>query len=66
MSSYIGLLADNGAGNAVGTILFLGVLVLIIAGVWKTFTKAGEPGWAALIPIYNVVVLCRIAGKPEW
>ena len=30
------------------------------------FKKAGEPGWAALIPIYNIMVLLKIAGKPMW
>ncbi len=33
---------------------------------WKIFDKAGKPGWAAIIPIYNVIVLLQIAGKPEW
>lgn len=42
----------------------LGLVALV--GVWKVFTKAGEPGWAALIPIYNVFVLMRIAGRPGW
>ena len=60
------LLAQDEGGGAVGLIVGLALLAFIIAGVWKTFTKAGEPGWAAIIPIYNVIVLCRIAGKPEW
>ena len=34
--------------------------------LWKIFTKAGEPGWAAIIPIYNFYVMCKIAGKPGW
>ncbi len=37
---------------------------LVIAGLWKAFTKAGKPGWAAIIPIYNTIVLPQIAGKP--
>lgn len=44
----------------------LAILVAIIAGFWKVFTKAGKPGWAAIIPIYNVIVLLEIAGKPLW
>jgi hypothetical protein len=40
-------------------------LILIIA-LWKVFTKAGQPGWACLIPIYNIYILCKIAGKPGW
>ena len=34
--------------------------------MWKVFTKAGQPGWACLIPIYNLYVLCKIAGRPGW
>jgi hypothetical protein len=44
----------------------LAILVLIIAGFWKVFTKAGHPGWAAIIPIYNVYILLQIAGRPGW
>ena len=43
----------------------LGLLVLIIAAMWCVFTKAGQPGWAALIPFYMYVML-QIAGKPGW
>jgi len=44
----------------------LAILVGIIAGIWKVFTKAGKPGWAAIVPIYNLIVLLEIAGKPLW
>ena len=47
-------------------VLYLIVIVLTIAGMWKTFTKAGKPGWAAIIPIYNIVIIMEIAGKPTW
>ncbi len=33
---------------------------------WKVFTKAGQPGWACLVPIYNLYVLTQIAGKEWW
>ena len=41
-------------------------MVVLIASLWKVFTKAGEPGWAAIIPIYNFIVMLKIAGKPLW
>ncbi len=44
----------------------LAVIVFVIAGLWKTFMKAGHPGWAAIIPIYNLYVICKIAGRPGW
>lgn len=47
-------------------VLYFGVIFLAIAGVWKAFAKAGQPGWACIIPIYNVIVMLQIAGKPIW
>jgi hypothetical protein len=40
--------------------------ILMIAALWKVFTKAGQPGWAAIIPILNTYFLCKIAGRPGW
>ena len=48
------------------TIVWLVVMVLMIAALWKIFVKAGEPGWAAIVPIYNFIVMLKIAGKPLW
>lgn len=44
----------------------LAIVILIIAGVWKTFAKAGQPGWAAIIPIFNVYILLKVANRPWW
>jgi hypothetical protein len=47
--------------------LFASLLSLIgLIGMWKSFAKAGQPGWAAIIPIYNAVVLLEMAGRPIW
>lgn len=54
------------AGGMLALLIQLAIFVLIIAGLWKVFTKAGKPGWAAIIPIYNFIVLLEIAGKPIW
>jgi uncharacterized membrane protein YhaH (DUF805 family) len=54
------------AGMGVFALVWLALVVLMIAALWKVFAKAGEPGWAAIIPIYNYVVLDRIAGRPTW
>ncbi len=56
-------------GGLLGMVFLLGMgvfVLLIIASMWKVFVKAGKPGWASLIPIYNVIVLLEIAGKPIW
>jgi hypothetical protein len=55
-----------GALGPIFWICFLAFLVFMIASMWKVFTKAGKPGWACIIPIYNVVVLLDIVGKPLW
>ena len=47
-------------------IIYLAIMVVIIAGAWKMFTKAGKPGWGVLIPIYNAILLLEIAGRPIW
>lgn len=47
-------------------LLELAIIVAVIAGFWKVFAKAGKPGWAAIIPIYNIIVLLQIANKPLW
>lgn len=52
--------------GAVIGLLYLALIVLVIAGFWKVFVKAGHPGWAAIVPIYNVYILLKIAGKPGW
>jgi hypothetical protein len=57
---------DSGGSSILGFIIPLAIVVLMIAAVWRVFTKAGQPGWAALIPIYNVYVLCKVGGKPGW
>jgi len=47
-------------------LVFLFVVLLMIISLWRVFEKSGEPGWACLVPIYNMVVLLNIAGKPIW
>jgi hypothetical protein len=42
------------------------VVIFILVSMWKVYQKAGKPGWAAIIPIYNILVLLEIVGKPWW
>ena len=53
-------------GNLVIVLISVGILVLVTAGTWRAYEKAGEPGWACLVPIYNLIVLLRIAGERWW
>jgi hypothetical protein len=47
-------------------IIYVAVLVLLLASNWAIFTKAGKPGWASIVPIYNYVIFLEIIGKPWW
>ena len=48
--------------------MIVGLLIalFLIVAMWKVFTKAGQPGWACIIPIYNLYVWCKIVGRPWW
>jgi hypothetical protein len=59
---------DQGGGAPVWIVLLiqLAILVLVIAGAWRMYEKAGQPGWAVLIPFYNAYVLLKIVNRPGW
>jgi hypothetical protein len=61
--------ADTAA--LLGSLAVFGVIALVatvigIIVMWKVFAKAGQPGWASIIPIYNFYVMTKIAGRPGW
>jgi hypothetical protein len=58
-------LQSSGSGN-IELFVTLALTAAIFAGLWKMFEKAGEPGWAGIIPIYNLYVLVRISGNAWW
>jgi len=72
-TALVPLQSGGGSGGGAGTVVFallaLVVVLLptlvVLAGYWLAFEKAGEPGWAAIVPVYNVWVLVRISGN-EW
>lgn len=69
MQSQLPLLLDGVISGFFGLIfglLYMAIFIAVIAGMWKLFEKAGKPGWASLIPIYNVIVMMEIIGKPLW
>ena len=63
MTAAGGILAGVGM---IGMLIYLAFVILILASAWKIFAKAGKPGWAAIIPIYNWVILLEIVGRPVW
>ncbi len=62
-----GLLASSSGGApAVLLVIYIAIIVVLIAGVWKLFEKAGQFGWAAIIPIYNYYVMLKVVKRPGW
>jgi hypothetical protein len=47
-------------------IFYIGIILLLIIAQWKIYEKAGQPGWAVIIPFYNLYILLKIVGKPGW
>ena len=47
-------------------ILILFLVIYILIGMAKAFAKAGKPGWAAIVPVYNFICILEMAGKPMW
>ena len=52
--------------EAIFVIIYLVLIIFMFAAMWKVFTKAGQPGWATIIPLYNMYILLKVAGKPGW
>ncbi|MCX6055754.1 MAG: DUF5684 domain-containing protein [Chloroflexi bacterium] len=61
---------NNNAGFAVlgfvAWLFYMAIGVFYIFCMWKIYVKAGKPGWAAIVPIYNILVQLEILGKPWW
>lgn len=68
------ILAQNNSGGGGGAaivgcmfgIIYLALIVAVIAGMWKMFVKAGQPGWACIVPFYNAYIMLKIVGRPGW
>lgn len=59
--------ASGGAGaGATLTLFFFAMIFVMIAAQWMVFTKAGQPGWACLIPILNLLVILKLVKRPMW
>jgi hypothetical protein len=58
--------AAAGGMGVFGTILYIALIVFSIIVMWKVFVKAGQPGWVCIIPIYNIYLMMKIAGRPGW
>ena len=60
------LASGSGVGIGIAVVIYIAVIVFEIAALWMVFTKAGEEGWKAIIPIWNLLIILRISGRPWW
>jgi len=68
------MLDSMDVATSLGVMAFMGVYMFVMLAIvvvtmviqWKVYVKAGQPGWAAIIPIYNIYVLLQIIGRPTW
>lgn len=57
----------SGAGVAlVLLLLYVVVIGFSVAGMWLSFEKAGLAGWGAIVPVYNLYLLTKMAGREWW
>lgn len=56
----------QGDPSPIAGLFGLAIFVAIVASWWKVFTKGGQPGWGALIPIYNLYLILKMIGRPGW
>jgi hypothetical protein len=66
MDDYSVSYSADMSSNPVFWIVYAAVIVVGIIAMWRVFTKAGRPGWAAIVPIYNTYTLIKIAGYSGW
>ncbi len=58
---------ETGIGTYIGILIIAGpFLVLVYAGYWALFKKAGRRGWEAIIPFYSSYVMLKLSGRPGW
>ena len=53
------------ASSLISDLISLAITVFMCVVMWKINEKAGEPGWACLIPFYSNWINCKVA-KKKW
>lgn len=61
--ALLALAASVGIGVWLITLV---LLVVMLVGMWKMFVKAGKPGWAAIVPFYNLYCLYDMSFGNGW
>ncbi len=63
MNTHLIIASVGALAGIVPVLLFIAIWFILIIGVWKVFAKGGQPGWACLIPIYNLVLSDQNRGQ---
>ena len=66
MGHLLAATANGGASFGLFLIIWIIAYVVFALGVYGTFKKAGQPGWAAFVPIYNFIIILKMVGRPVW
>jgi hypothetical protein len=66
LTHSLALDTTSSSSALISDIVYLAIVVLYVAATWVIFSKAGKPGWAAIIPIYSIIVLLQVVGRPVW
>ena len=66
MGGFAQTYETSGVGVAAILLYVAVVYAILVIPYWVIFTKAGQPGWPALIPIYSTYILLKVIGRPGW
>jgi hypothetical protein len=64
LSPFVATTNSSMSGST--TLIAVALVVIYIIALWRVYAKANQPGWAAIVPIYNIYVMLKIAGRPGW
>jgi hypothetical protein len=66
MNTYFIFASVGGFAGGAAFLFIIALWAILLLGMWKVFAKGGQPGWACIVPVYNVYCLIKIAGKEWW
>jgi hypothetical protein len=52
--------------DPISLLVSLAIVIFAVVIAWKVYAKAGKPGWAVLVPVYNLIAYLQMVGRPVW
>lgn len=65
-TTYVTTSSSLGMGMLIFDLIVLALCIVMIVALWKIYKKAGEHGWACLVPFYNSYVFYRMTWGNGW